>query len=79
MATKKKNRKQRYFGTEKIKQGGKVCWLARQDKHGWALGMGLNTRNVWLTGLRFKNVEEVKRVLGVGVVFIHTKNDPGVI
>ncbi len=77
MATKKKvkkEKKQRYFGTVKVKAGCKVCWVAKEDKHGFSLGIGFNNRTVWLTGLRFKNHEEVTRALGAGVNFIYTRD-----
>lgn len=67
-------KKQRYFGITKIRQGAKMCWLAKQDKNGWALGLALSKRNVWLTGLRFKTMEDLKAAIDSNIAFIHLKN-----
>ena len=72
-----KTTKKRYYGTVKIKEGQKLCWLSKENKNGWSLGLGLNQRTVWLTGLRFKSRKEVERILesdSIPVVFVELKN-----
>ena len=66
-------RKERYFGIVKLSKGIKLCWLSRQDKNGWSLGIVMNERTVWLKGLRFVDVKEIKRVMKSTVVFIELK------
>lgn len=69
--------KKRYYGITKIKQGQKFCWVSKEDKNGWSLGLALMKRTVWLTGLRFKSIDEVKRVVDTeltNTVFIHLKD-----
>lgn len=73
---KKAKRKERYFGIVKLPKGIKLCWLSKQSKHGWSLGLALNKRTVWVTGLRFVNKKELARALGANVVFIQMKNNP---
>lgn len=74
MKTNKKVEK-RYHGITKVKRGTKMCWLAKEDKNGWALALSLSNRDVWLTGLRFATKREiVKVILDSRVIFVHTKN-----
>ena len=68
------NRRKRYVGMQKVKTGGKLCWEARQNKHGWSLGLALNAKTVWLTNVRLASISEVKRALKSSVLFIHTKD-----
>lgn len=68
--------KKRYFGITKIRRGQKLCWLSKQDKNGWSLGLALPSRTVWLTGIRFKTRQEVEVMLDgdiMGAVFVHLK------
>lgn len=68
--------KKRYFGITKIRRGQKLCWLSRQDKNGWSLGLALPSRTIWLTGIRFKTLDEVKLALDnelTSTVFVHLK------
>lgn len=72
-----KKRKERYFGIVKLAVGFKSAWLAKQDRNGWALGLGLNSRTVWLKGLRLRTRKEVERALErTKLVFIQLKNNP---
>lgn len=71
--------KKRYYGITKVKQGQKLCWVSKQDKNGWSLGLAISKRTVWVTGLRFKSIDEVKRVVDselTSTVFIHLKDSP---
>lgn len=72
--TKRSGSKQRYFGIVKIKRGEKLCWIAKEFSNGWSLGLALNNRNVWLTGLRFADRKELERVGESSVVFVHMRN-----
>lgn len=78
MAQKKMERRQRYFGLTKIRKGEKVAWISKHDKNGWSLGLALGKRTVWLTGIRFKDEDEINRALGDGtsLLLAHMKNDP---
>jgi uncharacterized protein YgiM (DUF1202 family) len=69
-------KKKRYFGITKIRRGQKMCWLSKQDKNGWSLGIALPSRTIWITGVRFKTIEEVKAALDndlTNAVFVHLK------
>lgn len=70
----KKIRKERYFGIVKLKQGIKICWLSKQDKNGWSLGLALGKRTVWVKGLRFASKQEVKRAVKATIVFLALKH-----
>lgn len=72
---KAKKNKKRYFGTVIIKRGAKMCWVSRHDKNGWSLGLAMGSRTQWLTGLRFKDTDEIKRVLSLNIAFVHMKSD----
>lgn len=74
VAKKTRISKQRYFGLVKIKRGEKLCWVSRQDKNGWSMGLGLGSRTIWLTGIRLADVKEVDRVRECSAVFVHMKN-----
>ena len=72
-------RRERYFGIVKLPQGVKMSWISKQDMNGWSLGLGLNSRTVWLRGLRFKSSEEVRRCAGgfskTSLVFLPLKGN----
>ena len=70
---KAERRAKAWYGMKKIKQGEKVCWLAKQNKYGYSLGLALGKRTIWLRNVRVPNVSELKRVLKSSVVFIHLK------
>lgn len=70
---KKINRDRRWYGMKSLKVGQKVCWMAKQDKNGWALGLAFNDRTLWLRNLRIPTEAEVKRVVKGSTVFIHVK------
>lgn len=70
----KVEKKQRYFGVTKVKTGGKVAFVSKQDKNGWSLGLMLNGRNIYFTHVRFASQEEVKRALGSSVLFVEAAN-----
>lgn len=67
-------REKNWYGMKKLKVGQKVCWLASENKNGWALGLALGKRTLWLRNLRVKTRSEVERLLSSSVVFIHTKD-----
>lgn len=71
---KKVEKKQRYFGVTKVKTGGKVAFISKQDKNGWSLGLVLGKRNVWFTHVRFASPAEVERALKSTVAFIEAAN-----
>ena len=71
-----RKRRERYFGIVKLRKGTKFAWLAKQDKNGWALGLALEKRTIWLRGLRFVTKKEVARVLErTSLVFIQLKDN----
>jgi len=76
VAKKRKAKAQkRYYGLTKLKKGQKYCWLSLENKHGWALGLALDNRTVWLRNIRFASRQEVEAVLGKSkVVFIKLKH-----
>jgi hypothetical protein len=60
---------------KRVKRGQKIAWLAKEDKHGWALGLVLGDRTLWLRHLRFADRAEVERATGkITIVFIYLKN-----
>ena len=71
-----RKRKNRYFGIVKLPVGTKRAWLSKQDKNGWSLGLALNSRTLWLRGLRFASEKEIRSCFGrkVTVTFIKVKN-----
>lgn len=74
---KAERRAKRWYGMKKVKRGEKVCWLAKEDKNGWSLGLALGERTLWLRNLRFPSHKEVSRILGANVVFVYLAgNDP---
>lgn len=69
-------RRERYFGIVKIPARTKLAWLAKQDKNGWALGLALENRTVWLRGLRFSTKKEIDRVVNrTTIVHIQLKDN----
>ena len=69
-------RRERYFGIVKLRKGLKFAWLAKQDKNGWALGLALEKRTVWLRGLRFATKKEIARVVDrTTIVYIQLKDN----
>lgn len=62
-------------GLVKVPRGTKVCWLAKEDRNGWAVGLAVGKKNLWLRGLRFANRQEAERICQKSaIVFIHTKD-----
>lgn len=57
----KKQKRERYFGIVKIQKKNKYVWLSKQDKNGWSLGFALESRTVWLRGLRFPSVKDIEK------------------
>jgi hypothetical protein len=71
---KSKVRDAHWYGMKKIKVGQKICWMAKEDKNGWGLGLALGNRTLWLRNLRFANRKEVERAMEkTAMVFIHLK------
>ncbi len=66
--------KKKYFGIVRLPRASKLCWISRQDVNGWSLGLALSSRTVWITGLRFADIKEVKRAVRSNIQFIHLKN-----
>ncbi len=64
----------RYFGIVKLKKGEKHCWISKEDKNGWSLGFALNSRTIWIKGIRFVSRQEVLRAISSKIVFVHLKN-----
>ena len=71
---KAKRRASRMYGLKKMKKGEKHCWLASENKNGWALGFALNNGTLWLRNLRFASRIEVEKALKSAIVFIHLKD-----
>lgn len=73
----KSKRTQRYYGLQVLREGGKTAWLSSQNRHGWALGLALNNRTVWLRNIRFQSRKDVEAAMSKGkIVFIHLKGSP---
>ncbi len=66
-----KTRDRKWYGMKKLKVGQKVCWLAKQDRNGYALGLAFSNRTLWLRHFRAASEAEVKRIVKSGIVFIH--------
>lgn len=66
-------REKKWYGMKKIRKGEKICWLAREDKNGYSLGVCFGGRTLWLRNLRIESVSELKKVLKASVVFVHLK------
>lgn len=72
---KAKNRKREY-GMTKVRKGEKACWLSRQNKHGWSLGLALGSRTLWLRNVRIATKKEVDRIVNkTGIVFVQLKDN----
>lgn len=57
-----RNRRGHWYGRKTIKKGQKVCWIAKQDKNGWAIGLAFGSRVLWLRNFRVKDKNEVNRI-----------------
>lgn len=69
------NRRMKWYGMKRLKSGQKICWLAKQDKHGYAIGLALGPRTLWLRNFRVPNRKEVCRVMErTSLVFINLKH-----
>ena len=52
----------------------KYCWLAKEFKRGWKLGLCLgNLDPIWLTATYFIGEQGVKNILKGNIVFVHMK------
>lgn len=69
-----RNHSYRRYGMVKVKMGSKRCWVSKQDKNGWSLGLSLGKVTYWLKNVRFKTELEVKLAVRSNIVFIHTKD-----
>ncbi len=71
-------RLKRYPGRTTIDLTKKVksCWISKQDKNGWSLGLVWGNRTIWLRNVRFRTQEDVHLVaLGkIGLVEVELKN-----
>lgn len=70
MKKSKSKKVDRWYGMKKLKVGQKVCWMAKQDKNGYALGLAFGDRTLWLRHLRVSTEAEVKRIVKSSTVFI---------
>ena len=71
-----RNRHLKWYGLKKLKAGQKACWLAKQDKNGWAIGLAFNSRTLWLRNFRASSKKEVERIMEKSsLVFINLKNN----
>lgn len=69
----KSKRTKRYYGLEVLK-GQKFAWLSQQNKHGYSLGLALNSRTVWLRNIRFATRKDVENAMQKAkLVFINLK------
>ena len=69
-------RAKRFYGMVKIRQGEKAVFMSVQNKHGWSLGLALNSHTVWLRNIRFQSRKDVEHALGKKkIVFIHLKGN----
>ena len=60
----------------KVKQGFRktcACWTARETNQGWRVSFWAGDDHYNLSGLLLQDPEDVKLMLGQGVVFIHMK------
>lgn len=74
MNTKQKrefNRRAHWYGRKTVKKGQKTCWIAKEDKNGWAIGLTLGPRTLWLRNFRVSTEKEVERIVKGSIVFIH--------
>lgn len=69
-------RAKRHYGMAKIKRGQKVCFISKQDKNGWSLGLAMNSHTRWIRNVRFASREEVERLTDGRIQFIPLKNEP---
>jgi hypothetical protein len=61
-------------GVRKVKSNAKMCWISKQDKNGWSLGLALGKETLWVKGVRFPSSFEVERVVKLlPVVFVNLK------
>jgi hypothetical protein len=56
----------------KVKAGAKMCWISKQNVHGWSLGFALGKQTFWLKNVRFKNQEQVQQAVDSSVVFVES-------
>lgn len=64
----------RFYGMVKIRRGQRICWLSRENKNGWSLGLATDKQTIWLRNVRFASKDEVSRATdGQRIVFIEKK------
>lgn len=68
------SQRKRYFGLTVLREGKKMSWVSQQNKNGWALGLALEKRTVWLRNIRFQSRKDVTAALKGKVVFLHLKH-----
>ena len=73
----KERREKRHYGMTKIREGQKAVFMSVQNKHGWSLGLALNSHTIWLRNVRFQSRKDVEHAMEKSkLVFVHLKNNP---
>ena len=49
----------------------KMCWVVKEYKKGWKLGLAVGNKNINYLKHWFKNEKEIARVLGKNIAYIH--------
>ncbi len=63
-------------GVVKVPTGTKFCWISKEDKNGWSLGFALNSKTLWIRGLRLASRKEVERAMEKSsLVFVNLKSN----
>lgn len=60
----------RFYGVVKVKANQKFCWISKESKHGWSLGMAIGKNNFFLKNVHFKTKDAVKSALKASIVFV---------
>lgn len=51
----------------------KACWMARESKNGWTLGLCIGEQPTRNLGVYFADEKQIKKALKLGIVFVHKK------
>ena len=60
-----------YIREDKMKY--KFCWLAREYKRGWRLGLCMGNKKPLYIPIWFSTLKDTKKVLKGNIVFVHLK------
>lgn len=69
-----KNRLKGDFKNMKRIDKSKWCWVAKQYKAGWRLGLDIQGKTRYIQGYLFENPKDIRRVLNGGIVFVTMAN-----